>query len=109
MPIRLPARAISIQTQPCRLPDAVPSKKPPRLQALYMAPIPISRPPRMDARLLPSRIGAKLPPPLMQRASMAPRIPSQNMPTMGLIKSGWASFGFPSNRPNKEAPRSAMS
>lgn len=35
----LPARAISIQTQPCRLPDAVPSKKPPRLQALYMAPI----------------------------------------------------------------------
>ncbi|MNR14162.1 hypothetical protein D3C85_1306240 [compost metagenome] len=39
MPMMLPARAISIQTQPCRLPDAVPSKKPPRLQALYMAPI----------------------------------------------------------------------
>ncbi|MNX67955.1 hypothetical protein D3C86_991150 [compost metagenome] len=57
MPMMLPARAISIQTQPCRLPDAVPSKKPPRLQALYMAPIPINRPPMMAARLLPMRIG----------------------------------------------------
>ena len=46
IPTQLPKMAIVNQTQPCRLPDAVPAKKAPILQPnAKRAPIPIIRPP----------------------------------------------------------------